>query len=484
MTYDEMRTAETLRRLDQRLGMFTDDYVPGRPTLLLLVGGMASTLSQAEVPFIQNPDGGYSYDEEWLGIRSFFGCLPQLAMSPGDVDKNDCVTVADGVIGLLGLTFYTGFEQWCRDNALNALIIPWDWRRRVEAAVRFLDAALLPAVQDRIAAAGKGDFHAGGCHLISHSFGGLVLKAFLDSGSQWVGAVRTAIAVAAPFYGYGGSQHFPFAGYSLLTNFYRKSTLARLIGAMPGPYVLNFLEPETYAPIAEHLAADPYPLHVYPSEDRATGLAINPYLFDPERYPSGGWVDQVEMQAAALARRQISTLSPMAMQKLHCIRGVQIDNGAPVNGTAGRQLWATIAPGFDPDSDADPIDSIAMPGDDTVPAWSARLVGLPPGRVITITENVEHMTLMDNPAVLGAIGRIIGEAEDVPVTAGLAQSFFEELWEDTAPVVDFVAAHLTAILPEDWRAGIAAAETRLGVMQDLRHTRHLLKNLLRAPGAP
>jgi hypothetical protein len=64
---------------------------------------------------------------------------------------------------------------------------------------------------------------------------------------------------------------------------------------------------------------------------------------------------------------------------------------------------------FNPDTDTDPLTDIMGPGDDTLPAWSTRLLGLPAGHVITIKgSNLEHMDLMNNSRVQTKIRGLLG----------------------------------------------------------------------------
>jgi predicted XRE-type DNA-binding protein len=63
---------------------------------------------------------------------------------------------------------------------------------------------------------------------------------------------------------------------------------------------------------------------------------------------------------------------------------------------------------FDPNTDCDPFTDARGPGDGTLPAWSTRLLGLPPKHVITVKGNIEHMILMNARPVQAEIARLLG----------------------------------------------------------------------------
>jgi hypothetical protein len=81
--------------------------------------------------------------------------------------------------------------------------------------------------------------------------------------------------------------------------------------------------------------------------------------------------------------------------------------GAVINDTVNRQTWDWIAPNFDPETDASPITDFLGPGDDTLPAWSTRLVGTPAANVRTLKGNLEHMFMMNNDLVLNELAGVI-----------------------------------------------------------------------------
>ena len=93
--------------------------------------------------------------------------------------------------------------------------------------------------------------------------------------------------------------------------------------------------------------------------------------------------------------------------KFFNFRGVQVKNGAVVDGTVNNQTWDWIAPGFDPDTDPSPITDYLGPGDGTLPAWSTRLVNTPGANVRTLEGDVDHMFMMSDALVLNELVTVI-----------------------------------------------------------------------------
>jgi len=416
MTYDQARTAEELSLLQPSLLQFVQQYQKDRPTVILLPGGMASSLLQADQAY-NGGDGPFACQTVWLPVEIFCGGAPQLAMT-GDIDWQEHITDALGTIAFAGMNPYSGFQLWCTLNELNCFILGWDWRRRLEHTVDFMEQSFLPALQTMIQQQ-YGVDPLQNYTLIGHSYGGMVLKLFLTRGGNFVPGISRAITVGSPFYGYGGSQHYYFAGLTELNTFYSRKEVATIIGSMQGPYSLLFLDFPTYEDVAAALQDDPYPLNAYPSLDSTNPATIaDPY--NPAtngalvRYPEGGWFDTGSLaQGLATRANLVAPLPTDVNAKFYNIRGVQTNSaGAVIDGTISRQTWDWINPGFDPNSDPDPIHSFNGPGDDTLPAWSTRLVTTPKENVITIQGSVddlfEHMFLMDHPLVLAALQQLLG----------------------------------------------------------------------------
>ena len=232
--------------------------------------------------------------------------------------------------------------------------------------------------------------------------------------------VKKAITVSTPFYGYGGQIHRYLKGDPLLNLLgFRPSVATKIISSMPGLYEYLYLDYPTYLANQWQLAHDPdhYNLTEYPSMDYDCSTEVaDPY--DPQpgadgtlRYPLDYGFESSLLYRANVTARNISRAiaDPAIAGKFYNIRGVQSSNGTVVNSTVVSVSWARISSDFDPDTDPDPIEDKMGPGDGTQPAWTARLLGLPAGHVITIVgDEVEHLRMMDRPRVQSKIAELIG----------------------------------------------------------------------------
>ena len=203
--------------------------------------------------------------------------------------------------------------------------------------------------------------------LLSHSFGGLVVKSILNkAGNYYVQKMKRAITVAAPFYGYGGQVHRYFKGDPDLNAdpFYGATIVTEVVSTCPGPYELMFLEGATYDANKTAFQNDPdgYNLTAYPSVDATTGQRADPYnpipgkptsgSTGPVRYISNHKFNWRLLSDALHVRTSVaSKLSTGIAAKFYNIRGVQTAYGANVAGTVVGQTWSLAPRNFDPDSD-------------------------------------------------------------------------------------------------------------------------------------
>ncbi len=193
-----------------------------------------------------------------------------------------------------------------------------------------------------------------------------------------------------------------------------KLEVIKTIASLPGVYTLEFLDASVFTANAAALAGDPdYPLPAYPSVD-ATHPTVqadpfNPPTTGPERrYPLDIGFDLAELAHAKAILQQTVQSMPAAVEgRFFCVRGVR-----PVADTAGAIAWATIPLTYDPTASGSPIaDGPQVPGDDTQPAWTARLVTQPASQIVTVKADLDHAFMMGDPSVLAAIGRIMGIPE-------------------------------------------------------------------------
>ncbi len=421
MTYDQTRDSEQLRFL----AASTADFIarargagvdPARQTVFLLPGGMAAKLLRARKPYQDAgpPGQTFQYDTVWLNLSTLLGGALNLAMHEqggGVRDAGDRIIVADGAVDYLGCTPYSLFTDWCDLVGLGWFVFGWDWRRRIDDVAAFFTGQFLPQFRQQVTAAGLPDPLAD-FSIVGHSFGGMVVNLVNRDSDPVLAGMRAAITVGGPVYGYGGQIHRWFEGEQYLNDL-GKLQVIRTIASFPGTYALPFMDAATFAANRTALADDPsFPLTAYPCMDAVTAaLEVDP--FDPpvggdaRRYPAHIGFNFAEL---AHARTVCATLAaPMpagtATDRFYCIRGVQTTDA-----TEGGITWHTVAPSYNPGTGASPIaDAPApVPGDDTQPAWTARLVTQPDSRIITVQGAIDHAFLMEYEPVQTKIGAILG----------------------------------------------------------------------------
>ncbi len=470
-TYDETRDNEQLRLLTPAIDDFINRYQNPPPssstcprqTVFFFPGGMASQLKRATQKFqdgIATPQI-FNYDVVWLDWNTPLYEWRYLEMhrdsTGGFRDKGNHLIVADGSVNLLGCTPHDGLIDWCAKNNVDLFVFNWDWRRRLDETVRFFLDKFLPFFSTRVTNAGCPNALAK-FSLVGHSFGGMIVNLILRdnvlANANLVSNVKCAITVATPFYGYPGQVHRWFEGDESLLSLWGpfgsliKQDLIEVISSLPGLYVLHFLDEVTFDDNATHqgLTQDPeFPLNSYPSMDKtAATLRADPY--NPltngglVRYPSNTGFDLAELARAKGQFQQLAgPMGPDLLQKFYNIRGVQTeaDEQTEINDTAGSATCDWIQPNFDSRFDPSPIaDSGWVAGDDTQPAWSARLATNNPARCITVkASDLNHVFLMSHHRTLDAIGTILcapGAAMSAPVTPQPAPASAQE-------VIDFLS---------------------------------------------
>jgi hypothetical protein len=422
MTYDSVRQSEQLRILDHTIDDFVRRYNASsgpagggpRQTWFLFPGAMASKLKRAKDAWQPGVNGPQTFDYEtsWLTPISFLGGAQDLRLTrvaAGDYrDQDEHIVIADGVINLLMVAPYVDFTAWCSAKGIDWYIVPWDWRRAVNDAGKFFLNKFLPHFRQRVQSECFADPLAD-CSIIGHSAGGMVVNWVLRKNDPSLANLRAAITVATPFYGYGGQLHRWFEGEELLNgplNVWRKGII-KAICSFPGCYAWHFIPKARYEADKAVLAADAYPLASYPSADAAYPATIaDPYnpidQGSKKRYPSfsTSGFDKAELaRGKRLVNALAKSLPPALAQKFYCIRGVTNSYT-----TLSETTW-----GFLPPPPPTPIKDVTVAaGDTSLPAWTARHVGLPPGHVGTVVGNdVEHMKIMDSSKTIQLIATIL-----------------------------------------------------------------------------
>ena len=426
--YHRRRDAEQLEVYRRDIDAFIADYRhrvllvdgPPRQTLFFFPGGMACQLWRSHRKFdAGNPNAPFRYQRLWLDLATFTGNALRLGMQQDadDLfrDQHEYIVVADGAVNLGGCTPHDGLIDWCNDNNVDLFVFNWDWRRRQTDCAEFFVKKFWPLFRQKLADAGIPQA-AREFSLLGHSFGGMVIKLILENDDADVARkLKFAITAATPFYGYGEQAHRWFEGEPLLNGDGHevRKKVVRVICSMPGLYVLHYLDRETYERDKAELRADEFPLKDYPSLDATTNQPFDPWQqrTAPDqrvRYPTSMGFMPHELCRARDVYRIIAKANDDP--RFFNIRGVKLASELPKPNTPGSVSCDWIRSQFDPE-DGTPIQDgkYDVPGDDTQPAWTARLVSkAKPGRIRTVrSDTVSHMFLMNERGTLENLASIL-----------------------------------------------------------------------------
>lgn len=457
MNYADSRDSEHLRQLIPNALAFANRWLAAvqngscpRQTVFFFPGGMASRLQRAEQPYLEGvgPPPNVAYRDVWFHTAETpTGGWRQLRMHK-DVsgcfrDSNDHIIVPNGALEVeilpgVRCSPHDVFAGWCAQNNADLFVFGWDWRRRLDETVAFFLNKFAPFFRETVMAQGCPDPFAN-FSLVGHSFGGMIVNLIARSGNSILGNMAHAVTVAAPSYGYPGQLHRWFEGepwlievelaiidgkealdpWGIFGDYAQerqnlKLELLQVISSMPGLYTLHSLDQVTYVnPAKAFLGADPegFSLGAYPSVD-ATIPALPADPYNPQangalvRYPTNTGFDLTELVYARAKFQELCSPMPAAViNRFHNIRGVTTANGVPVNQTAAAVSWNWISPAFDASGPSPITDTVWLPGDDTQPAWTARLA---PQHCVTVqADGLAHAFMMDNPAVVAAVGAIL-----------------------------------------------------------------------------
>jgi hypothetical protein len=431
-SYDDTRDREHLRLLTPAIDAFigraryrSDTAAAGpRQTVFFFAGGLATQLLRATTKFQERLTTPQTFDYEvlWVTLDGIAHGTPRhLKMHRDDSgafrDLGDRIVVASGVIFD---PLYHDFIAWCAQNDLDLFVFDWDWRRRLEDTVTFFVRKFLPFFKTRVVAAGLPDPLAN-FSLVGHSFGGMIVNLILRGNDPIVANLARVITAATPFYGYAGHVRRWFEGDSIANgpDDVFKEDIMEVVTSLPALYTLHYLDEATYREPGTHagLTQDPdFPLLSYPSMD-ATIDELLADAYNPRtngrlvRYPTMTGFDRTELDYARLQAQQLAAPMPRYLaEKFYNIRGVrtQDDQQTPIRDTAGNVAWNWIPTSFDSTDPSPILAGEPVPGDDTQPAWSARLATIAPARCITVrASDVHHMFLMNHARTLEALGSIL-----------------------------------------------------------------------------
>lgn len=422
MNYQEARDEEQLRVLldEKSINKFIKAATENRQTIIFFPGGMASKLLRAKTSFDANSSKPLDFKDQevWLSLWTFghpeLNALKLQLHKEADGfyhDVDDRIIIADGCIGLAGITPYDDFSAWCEANNINLFIFGWDWRQPLGDTVTFFLNKFLPRLNERLANA-IGPLK--NFTLVGHSFGGMIVKLILLRGGPLLDGMNRAITVASPFYGTGGQVHRWFEGEPLLNHLGEdKIDIIKTIGSLPASYTLNWLEEAIFNANREHLVGDdPFKVKDYPSKDDADPYNLpQPGPDGRVRYSTGllGFSLNELENGRAVCQELVKKLPDELAKKYFNIRGVQGGNGPePLKQTICGTTWELIKPDFDPRQDTSPIKSELGAGDQVLAAWSTHDAACPRDNRITVQGILHHSFILSSDEVQQKLGELMG----------------------------------------------------------------------------
>ncbi|MBI1190627.1 MAG: hypothetical protein GC200_08130 [Tepidisphaera sp.] len=432
MSYQAARATLIDAAYDWQRREFFAGFDPAAPTVVLLPGGMGSQLDRTVGAYADGaalPFG--EFETVWAGFGLIFGDeAASLAMNQAREDAGRRILVPNGPVRWKPFyTPYAATKTFIRDAGVNYFVFGYDWRRPVVENADYLEAFLrtLAAQADAMRGdqAGLGDLT-----LLAHSQGGLVGSVFLarfraKAGENLDRYVRRFISVGSPFYGTCGHVHRYFVGDSLLNWRLGRTTLAKYIASMPGPYALCHLDFESYHSLCAttEFAND---LPEYPTRDAASGGPAD--IHDPamfERLPSwmrGEWA--VAVREALDDARDVAWLLAEGLPREAQSRVFHIRGG--ITPSVTNLVWGEWpnASRTEAKSEVSPLSpglaaEQGKQGDGVVPYWSSRLAQTPLSRVYDLRQATDHMDFMEHPEVLSVVKHVM-EHDAVPAPAEAA----------------------------------------------------------------
>ena len=437
MTYQAARALEIREAHLSRIRRFVPTYRPGRKTIVLLPGGMGSQLDRSVERYRDDMGARqFTYDPVWIDTGLIFsGDGLKLEIARNGRDQGDHIVIPDGPLRFL-VNPYDGTVRYLREVCdYNVIVFGFDWRRGVAESAGHL-ADFLRVLRQTVKARHGGHDPIPETSLVAHSMGGQVAAFYLHRRGNLGPALEHIITVATPFYANSTHTQRYFKGEKLLNILHGSERVVRIVGSIPGPYVLLFMDKATYARVGDQLGLEQYP--VRDADD--PGVEVDP--FDPgtlDRYPP--WVKRSYIELARDTNAVITRASsPGVADKIFHIRGVKNTD------TLVELTWKDgSASEYDPEGDDLPIGGIEGEGDGTVPAWAARLASTPAAQVYDLQLADDHMSLMEHEETLRAIRIIVetgvkpapGEADAAPVGVFGAPSEMDSA--EAAAVVQGVA---------------------------------------------
>ena len=404
MSYSVWRRRAILNMYNARIREFVSRYKNGRPTVVLLPGGMGSQLNRSMEAYQSLYAQPTDYDPVWIDRGTFYaGQVRSLQIEADGRDYQSHVVVADGPLRANMEEFrpYAATKMFFQhsDIDFNYLVFGYDWRRSLVECSEFLEY-FLTRLRNRVFDV-HGEDLSHNLNLLAHSQGGLVAKIFLHRIKSIDGWITRLITIATPFYGTSSHQKRYFIGEKLVNWIYPPEEVARIVATLPGPYNLMFLPKSTYQEIDAKIGLKRYPIRDENDKDGA-----DPY--DEQSislYPK--WINSVHLQQASQTARILAAEIPEEVA--NCVFNIR---STTCNDTPVELTWEPLPRNFQPDDSGNCPIKTKTPGkgDGTVPFWSAYHVSVKKRK--EFTNSYKHECLMGDPQVLKYVFELINDNSD------------------------------------------------------------------------
>jgi Lecithin:cholesterol acyltransferase len=412
MGYHAIRKREIRNSHYRQIEEFARTYKRGRPTILLLPGGMGSQIDRSGKPYKTDASSPFNqYDPIWVDLGIIFNKEAlKLEIKPNYHDIDNYICIPNGPLRYV-IKPYNETEEYFRNKKnFNFVVFSFDWRRPLDESAYFLKI-FLQRLKSRVKELRQED-PLPTTTILCHSMGGLVAKLFLHrvfkkyttpaGVGKWMARLVT---VATPFYGTSKHMTRYYKGQKALNSIYTPKKLAQLTATFPATYNLMLLDCKTYSRYAKELEIGRYPVR----DAKNPGLEADP--FDPNlasRYPP--WVSPDYLKLAVKTRKKITRPLPdAAADRVFHIRAHRRKTWVELR-------WAAVnGAQFDPDKDDSPISGKNGKGDGTVPFWSARLVQVPDSQIFNLAKAKKHFDLLEHRETLTVVSRLV-ERDRMPKT--------------------------------------------------------------------
>ena len=407
--YQRIRQREIRDIIDQNLGKYLDHFEENRETIIFLPGGMGSQLRISRDHFKADTPFTTEYPVAWLdaGIlfENDFGKLEISRDNLGSyLDKDNYIVVPDAELRQL-VKPYNRTREYFEQAGFNYFVFGYDWRRSIMEGADFLNY-FLDQFHDRVSDQfANAENPLQNVTLLGHSQGGLVLQAWLQSKFYNAGSetevrskYKQVITVGAPFYGTSTHLQRYFNGENYFNQIFGKNKVRKIIGSMPGLYILTPFDESSFEKKKHILGLQNYPL-INEVDD-----PMDPFKRQNEDFLPN-WISKQALREAAAMRTALSgNLNEHVRDSVYNIYATG-NSDTPVALRWDRTKSAENEP---------VTTQIKGKGDGTVPYWSGRISDVPDENVWDITNVDTHMGLMEDKTVLDKVLGIIKQGAVSP----------------------------------------------------------------------